>query len=144
MYKNNSLNTGKRRRLHTLQNEARKNPNYLKPNSVKSRTTNMDMDKDDTSIHTDISDLEISSDDSGLWLNDPYAKIILIHINNRQMMYFRTTISGQKISILWDTGASKSVIGYSCVEKPHTIPSPLVMHRIHLSSTSKGKIVPIG
>ena len=56
----------------------------------------MEMDNDKMSIHTDLIYFELRSDDWGLRLRDP-GKITQIHINNRQMTYFRSTINGRKI-----------------------------------------------
>ena len=74
---------------------------YSKPNSlneIEDNTYTTDMDNKDASIHTNVSDLELSLNDSDLWLDNTHAEIIQIHINNRQMADFRTKINCRKIS----------------------------------------------
>ena len=68
------------------------------------------MDNDDISIHPNKCDFDPCSDDLVLRLDMPFAEIIQMHINEQQMVDFRTTIKGRKTSNIWDTGVFKSVI----------------------------------
>ena len=52
-----------------------------------------------------------------------YAKTLLkmmqIHINAKMTVDFQVIIHNRKISTLWDTGVSKSVISENCLQKIH-------------------------
>ena len=103
-YKDNELH-----KRHTETNSSK--PDLV--NKIEDITNTKKEDED--TIHTDLSDLNISRDDSYFWWGNPHAEIIQIHINDRQ----QTTINFGKISNLCNTG-------------------------ICLSSVSHNKIIPIG
>ena len=67
-----------------------------------------------TQQYTDLSDLELSSDESDFWLDNSCNEII--HLNDRQMVGFHTNINSGKNLTLWDTGASRSVTNKSYIE----------------------------
>ena len=96
-------------------------------------------------IDTDSSDVDLSSKDSDFWLcRNPTHKIMQIHIDDKMRADFQVTIHNRKISILWDTGASKSVISEKCLQKIHYTDKVHPFSGIRCSSTSGSNISLIG
>ena len=98
-------------------------PNYPKSNSIneiEEGTHMTETDNDSTSICTDLSDLDLSSDNSDLWPKDPHTDITQNHISNRWTADFRMVINDREIFTIWHTGTCKSVISQSSLEKLHT------------------------
>ena len=86
MYKNSSLKSHKEHKMVCLA-KGTKIPKYCKPSSInilEDNTNATDIDNDDTSICTDLSDLDLSSDGSDLGLANPPNEIIQIYISDRQ------------------------------------------------------------
>ena len=67
-----------------------------------------------------------------------------IHIDYKILADFQDTIHNRKISTLWDTGASKSVISEKCLQEIHCTDKIHPCTGIRLSFASGNNISPIG
>ena len=75
---------------------------------------------EDMTIHSIFNDLELSSGDSDFWLDkDAPNNITKIHINDNRTVNFQTVLNKRKLSTLWETGMSKSVISKRCLDNLH-------------------------